>query len=404
MNPKILYVSFDVVPAPKGAAIHILQIARVLAREFGTLQLFTVSTSNEFAAGNVFETATLEPGIEQTLIPAPGQNLIDRINNFRRFLESATRNQQFDIIHFRSPFEGLVFAKEKQKYCKTLIFEVNALPSIELKYRYPRVADDFELMEKLLQQERLCLSQSDLIITTSNLSKTFLAQKDESLTDKIRVIPNAVDLNLFTFKGINVRSEHIKLLYIGTLSAWQGVSTAIEATAILKAQGIACKLQIIAAARPQQISNINELIYKNGLNGQVEILPPRTQADLIPLMHDSDIILAPLSNNDRNIEQGCCPLKIIEGMAVGRPVLSTSLPVVQEIAGEPPLIHMCKPDSAGSLRDGIMQIINGGSSIQSMLQDARERVENNFSLASSQKAILGAYESVLSAQLSNSAS
>ncbi len=404
MGPKILYVSFDVLPSPKGAAVHILQISRFLAEEFGSLQLCTVANTEEYPNGTPIQCRLLETGIEQILIPAPGQNLIDRINNFRRFLEIACKNKYFDIVHFRSPFEGLIFAKDKSKYCNALVFEVNALPSIELKYRYPRVADDFEFMQKLLGQEELCLEKSDLIITTSQLSKAFLTQKHANLDSKIKVIPNAVDLSLFQFEPLNAQKDILHLLYFGTLSAWQGVNTAIDATAVLNAEGIASKLTIVAAARPQQIAKIGELISKKQLDNWVEILPARTQAELIPLMHECDIVLAPLSNNDRNAEQGCCPLKIVEGMAVGRPVLSTTLPVVQEIAGIPPVIHLCKPDSAGSLKDAIKMIVEDRNQTEHLAKAARQKIEKEFSLDNARAKILEAYRFLLSKASTSSVS
>ena len=55
------------------------------------------------------------------------------------------------MVQFRSIFEGLPLLRLKPR--PRLIFEVNGLPSIELKYRYPKVVDDRELMRKLVAQE-----------------------------------------------------------------------------------------------------------------------------------------------------------------------------------------------------------------------------------------------------------
>ena len=43
-----------------------------------------------------------------------------------------------------------------------LVFEINGLPSIELKYHYPDVDDDKILMDKLRSQEDLCMKVADL--------------------------------------------------------------------------------------------------------------------------------------------------------------------------------------------------------------------------------------------------
>ena len=42
-QPKLAYISFDTVPAPKGAAIHISYFVQALAESFGTIDLITVA-------------------------------------------------------------------------------------------------------------------------------------------------------------------------------------------------------------------------------------------------------------------------------------------------------------------------------------------------------------------------
>src|ERR1051326_6709444 len=136
---RIAYVSFDTVPAPKGAATHIEAFARILAAEFGGLELVTVASGAE-----VTTSAERWPLVMHTELPALGESLIDRVLCFRRFLAQWLRGRRFEAIQFRSIFEGLPLlelAGETQ-----LVFEVNGLPSIELKYRYPGMEDDTDPM------------------------------------------------------------------------------------------------------------------------------------------------------------------------------------------------------------------------------------------------------------------
>jgi glycosyltransferase involved in cell wall biosynthesis len=46
------------------------------------------------------------------------------------------------------------------------------------------------------------------------------------------------------------------------------------------------------------------------------------------------VCVAPLTLNDRNVTQGCCPLKVLEYMAAGRPLVASNLPVVRELVRE----------------------------------------------------------------------
>lgn len=122
---RLAYISFDTVPAPKGAATHIQAFAQSLAGAFGGIELVTVRDGAE-----VGPSTERWPGVCHTELPALGATLIDRALCFRRFLASWLRSRRFDAIQFRSIFEGLPLVELSGR--SRLIFEVNGLPSIEL--------------------------------------------------------------------------------------------------------------------------------------------------------------------------------------------------------------------------------------------------------------------------------
>jgi len=68
--------------------------------------------------------------------------LIDRVLCFQLYLSALAGEAEFSgrRRNFVRAFEGLPLLRLRGR--SRLIFEVNGLPSIELKYRYPRVVDD----------------------------------------------------------------------------------------------------------------------------------------------------------------------------------------------------------------------------------------------------------------------
>ena len=154
-----------------------------------------------------------------------GASLIDRVMCFQGFLARWLDVHQPSAIQFRSIFEGFPLLARRPR--AALVFEVNGMPSIELKYRYPRAADDRELMAKIRAQECACLDAADAIVTPSGVTKQFLARWAE----KVEVIPNGVDLGIFEASA--GRPESRELVYFGTLSAWQGVEYAVRSMAQL---------------------------------------------------------------------------------------------------------------------------------------------------------------------------
>src|SRR5206468_3972413 len=103
-----------------------------------------------------------------------------------------------------------------------LVYEVNGLPSVELKYHFPQIGR--ELVTRLRAQERALLRTADRVLTQSNTTRKYLRSHGAS-GDRLRVIPNGVD---FGFRisdfGLsdpadseirNPKSEIPLLLYLG---------------------------------------------------------------------------------------------------------------------------------------------------------------------------------------------
>jgi len=70
-----------------------------------------------------------------------------------------------------------------------------------------------------------------------------------------------------------------------------------------------------------------------------------SQLELAGQLANCQAVLAPLVWNDRNVVQGCCPLKVLEGMAAGRPVITSDLEVVRQLGSRDEHLLMTKAGS-----------------------------------------------------------
>jgi glycosyltransferase involved in cell wall biosynthesis len=399
-QPKVVYISFDTVPAPKGAAIHIEAFARSLAEAFGKIQLVTVSPASQGT-----DAQEIWPGVVQTTLPALGDTLINRVLYFRTMLGIWWSKRRFEVVHIRSIYEGLPIAINKQKLCDRLIFEVNGLPSIELKYRYPKVAEDRELLQKLTAQEQICLDASDLVLTPSCVTSNFLQQQGVPAA-KICVIPNGVDLNILTpslpLSLSPSPPSPFHLLYFGTLSAWQGVNLAVEALALIN-RDFPAKLTVIGAAgsttnsqNARYFQSLKQLAIDLEVSDRLTLLPPVSQSELVGYLQAADAIVAPLMPNDRNLIQGCCPLKILEGMASGTPVISSDLPVVRELGVNGEHFLLVKPGSAKAIKDAICQLQSSPELATKLAVAARDRIVSHYTWQQAGNTLVNIYEKLVS--------
>ncbi|MGO9097142.1 MAG: glycosyltransferase family 4 protein [Bryobacteraceae bacterium] len=378
------YLSFDAVPAPKGAATHIEAFARLLGEAFGGLDLVTVSAGPE-----AIPPVERWPGVTHTALPATGPSLIDRVLCFRRGLESWLASRRFQAIQFRSIFEGLPLLRLKP--APKLIFEVNGLPSIELKYHYTGAADDRELNRKLLSQEQACLNAASLVVTPSGVTANYLASQRAVAPGKVVVIPNGVDLSVFRFQPPARSNGCFHLLYFGTLAPWQGVDLTIRALAQIS-QHAPAALTIIGAGSNRKTGALRDLAAKLGVGNRLQVLPPMSQPELLEQLRQSDATLAPLGLNDRNVVQGCCPLKILEGMAAGTPVIASDLPVVRELGRDGEHFLLVKPGSVDQLAEAALRLRSDPQLSSRLALQARAQIEAAHTWERAGAALLVAYD------------
>ncbi|HKJ39578.1 MAG TPA: glycosyltransferase family 4 protein, partial [Anaerolineales bacterium] len=186
----VLYTAFDIVPSPKGASTHILHNIRGLVNGKYDVHLLTPNDGllpNE----DVVEDAKV------TRVPQDlSQNFLARAAHFgKAVFNHLALHHDYDVVHYRSVWDGLAIAQNKIRFGYKTLFEVNGLPSIELKYHYPGIEP--ELLSKIKEQEIATLHLSDAIICPSNVTRDYIASLGLS-RKLVTVIPNGVSPSDFS--------------------------------------------------------------------------------------------------------------------------------------------------------------------------------------------------------------
>lgn len=384
---KILYTAFDIVPSPKGASTHILHNIRGLVNRNYGVHLITPNDG-------LLPTEDTIEGAQVTRITQDlTQNFLARATHFgKAVLSHLTLNPQYDLVHYRNIWDGLHIAQNKKRFGYKTLFEVNGLPSIELKYHYPGL--DSELVSKIKEQEIATLHLSDAIICPSNVTRDYIASL--GLNRKlVTVIPNGVSASDFSPSPLPIRDDRVPvLLYIGTLADWQGLDIVIKALPKILEQR-AVRLHIVGRGRSRQRKILSKQIRKLGVEGSVTVQPAIPHHEIPALIADSDICVAPLGLNDRNVTQGACPIKVLEYMAAGRPLLASNMPIVRELVREDMDALLFSPNDPDDLARQVLTLLNDFDLSKRLAESAAERVLSKFTWHESQKKLGKVYEKLL---------
>ncbi|RKH29640.1 glycosyltransferase family 1 protein [Corallococcus praedator] len=382
----IIYASFDRFPAPKGAAVHIRAFVEALGAAFGPMDLVAIGDAPGAPAPALHGDVTYHP------LGARGKDLVAQALTFRAHLGAWWHGRpRAKVVHVRSIFEGYPIARRKASLTDALVYEVNGLPSVELKYHHPDVADDAELMGKLLAQEQACLQAADLLVTPSAVTAEHLISRGAD-PSRLRVIPNGVDLDVFRYAPPRAPEpgRPVRLLYSGTMTAWQGVHHALDACRLLL-RDLPVVLTLVGPLRKHARRALLDRCGDLLLQGAVELLEPLPQQELARLHHACDAVLVPLPVNDRNCVQGCCPLKLLEAMATGTPVIASDLPVVRCLAEDTEVLRI-RPGSPKAIAEAVKALLANPTLGAALSAQARARVERDFPWGRAQEALVKAYE------------
>jgi glycosyltransferase involved in cell wall biosynthesis len=362
---KCYYASFDAFPTSKGASTHISHSLQALSEIADKVDVYCLK-------GNSAIDLKLEENVEiyPFFYENDSQNYLERAQLFSEKVYNCTKlSDEKGIGQFRDIWSGLGMIN--QAHLKT-IFEVNALTSIELPVRFPLLTPS--LIAEIQNVELTCLEACDHIVTPSAVTKKYLTEKFSIAGDKISVIPNGAETITKTEKPVDLPVDYI--VYFGALQPWQGLDVLLKSFRYLKDyQNL--KLVICSSVKEKATKPYHKLIENLGIQDQVIFRYELDKDTLYTIIQHAKASIAPLKFGDRNVVQGCCPIKILESMACKVPIVAAELPVTKELLTEDES-YFFWPEDELDLSRGIRFVLDNPESANEKAENAFNRFQQQF--------------------------
>ncbi|MDR2275799.1 MAG: glycosyltransferase [Sphingobacterium sp.] len=359
------YASFDAFPTSKGASTHITHSLDALSEIADKVDVYCLK-GNSVIDPKIAENVEIHPFFYEN----QSQNYLERAQLFSEKVYNCTAlSKEQGIGQFRDIWSGLGMIK--QPHLKT-VFEVNALTSIELPIRFPLLTPS--LIAEIKNIEGTCLEACDHIVTPSAVTKKYLIEEFSIANDKISVIPNGAESVQEMEKTADLPPEYI--VYFGALQPWQGLDVLLKSFRYLKDYEN-LKLVICSSVKEKASKAYHKLIENLGIQDKAIFRYELEKEELYAVIQHGRASIAPLKFGDRNVVQGCCPIKILESMACKIPIIAAELPVTKELLTEDE-VYFFWPEDEQDLSRSIRFVLDNPESSKKKAENAFNKFQQQF--------------------------
>ena len=262
-----------------------------------------------------------------------------RVNGMvRRALEELHGERRIDLLYERYSLWSHAGARFARAARVPFVLEVNS-PLVREQAAYRTLVS----AETARRIERYVLRVADRVVAVSGE----LAQWVGACIgghDKVLVLPNGVDLDLFAGLKTGPPSDTFVIGFLGSLKPWHGVDVLIDAFGRIAAEDPACCLLIVGDG-PER-GSIERTIAGCGLQSRVTLTGAVPRCRIPGELARMDVAVAPYPSID---EFYFSPLKVIEYMAAGRPIVASRIGQVASLLGDGETALLAKAGDAADL-------------------------------------------------------
>lgn len=328
----------------------------------------------------------------------------DYLNAYATRLEREIERSKPTVIHAASNYlNGLASVQAARNTGLPAIYEARGLWEITALSRgdYGESDARFRLASRL---ETHSASAADAVITLSDSLKNKLVERGVQ-AEKIFVAPNCVDIASYADKrvdpkGVEELGLHADFIvgYFGAFVAYEGLEILLAALALLKDKGVSIQALLIGGGANEE--TLKKEAARLRLSDSVKFLEKVSRDTLENYTQLCHAVALP--RRATPITQIVPPIKAVEAMARGHPLIVSDLSALRDLVKHEQTGLVVKPDDPVALAGALERLALDRALLQSLANSARQEARRRFDKSVVGSIIINAYEHAIEANNSKS--
>lgn len=224
----------------------------------------------------------------------------------------------------------------------------------------------------LLQRK---LRRAQFVVTCTDANRSYL-ETLESHGAPIHLVYHGLDVDQFAPPAIDAAADPPLILSVGRMVEKKGFPDLVEACQRLKKRGVKFRCLIIGGGGPDA-EKVETLIQKYGLENTIELKPAVSQEQLRRFYQQAAVFVLPCRIAENRDRDGI-PNALVEAMAMGLPVISTTVSGIPELIDSSVNGLLVSPQNPEELANAIAKLIEQPVLRRQLSQAAREKVCRSF--------------------------
>ena len=307
------------------------------------------------------------------------------IQRYAEIIAEEAQKSHSSVIHAHSNYiNGHAAAQAGNRLGIPSVFEMRGLWHLSRAVKEPifEGTEHYQYLEKMeIEAAMLC----DHVVTLNQSLKSWLISKgvDES---KISIVPNSVHLRNEDY--IHSQTNDVYTFgFAGSITAYEGLDDLVEAIRLLKNKGVPIKLRV--AGSGTYFSTLKKLVTDYKLEKQIKLLGRIPNSAIEEFYKTVDAIVIP--RKDYKVTRLVTPLKLVEAMNYGKPVVCSNLPALKEVVSDGIDGLLFQSGSAADLALTLEDLMARPDKGLSLARAAHEKIANDFNWQKSAKEYLKIY-------------